>query len=174
MITIKTTTTTSGIPEVKYIGNMHGNEVVSRVLLIGLVDWLCTNRQQPLILLLTATTKLHIMPTMNPDGYAISKKGDKDGVVGRKNHHKIDLNRNFPDQFVKDESKLEKETALVMRWIKSFPFVLSANLHGGSLVANYPFDDTPSGLDVYSKSPDDEGWRAEPSRVTTIFLTNTF
>jgi Zinc carboxypeptidase len=53
----------------------------------------------------------------------------------------------------------EPETLAVMSWIKSNSFQLSANLHGGSLVSNYPFDNTPNGQSVYSKSPDDATFR---------------
>ncbi|KAH9360497.1 hypothetical protein HPB48_008296 [Haemaphysalis longicornis] len=47
-----------------------------------------------------------------------------------------------------------------MEWILALPFVLSANFHGGALVANYPFDDTLDGSQKkYTSSPDDATFR---------------
>ena len=84
--------------------------------------------------------------------------GDIQGVRGRTNSNNFDLNRNFPDQFLTTYSNehQEPETLAVMKWLESIPFVLSANLHGGSLVANFPYDDTKKGYSTYSKSPDDK------------------
>lgn len=42
-----------------------------------------------------------------------------------------------------------------MRWTAQNHFILTANFHGGALVANYPFDSTASGASRYSTSPDD-------------------
>jgi carboxypeptidase D len=51
----------------------------------------------------------------------------------------------------------EPETRNVMQWMQEYPFVLSANLHGGSLVANYPYDDSDTGADgIYTASADDK------------------
>ena len=50
----------------------------------------------------------------------------------------------------------QPEVAHVMQWTAENSFVLSANLHTGSLVVNYPYDDDnnlPSGADA--PSPDD-------------------
>ncbi|CAL8120113.1 unnamed protein product [Orchesella dallaii] len=158
-----------GEPEFKYVGNMHGNEVVGREMLIYLIQYLLESYgKNPEVTHLIDNTRIHIMPSMNPDGYERSVEGDED--VGRENAHHVDLNRNFPDQFDQLLSELdeedsrktsrenldpEPETLAVMRWMKQYPFVLSANLHGGSLVANYPFDDNPEMKVKFSPSPDD-------------------
>ncbi|XP_064870000.1 carboxypeptidase M-like, partial [Oncorhynchus nerka] len=61
----------------------------------------------------------------------------------RFNKNGIDLNRNFPDAFSKKESGMrEMEVRAIMDWLKTESFVLSANLHGGAVVASYPYDNS--------------------------------
>lgn len=149
-----------GEPEFKYIGNMHGNEVVGRELLLNLIEYLCRNYgTDPEVTQLVDTTRIHIMPSMNPDGYEVSQKGDVEGIKGRNNSKNYDLNRNFPDRFKLITDPIQPETLAVMNWSKNYSFVLSANLHGGSLVVNYPFDDNLEDVIGYSKSPDDAVFR---------------
>uniref|UniRef100_A0AAQ4NXP9 Carboxypeptidase D, a n=1 Tax=Gasterosteus aculeatus aculeatus TaxID=481459 RepID=A0AAQ4NXP9_GASAC len=146
-----------GEPEFKYIANMHGNEVVGRELLLNLIEYLCRNYGTDTeVTQLVNNTRIHIMPSMNPDGYEVATEGDVKGYKGRNNSNKLDLNRNFPDQYFTSNETRQPETIAVMNWVKSIPFTLSANLHGGSLVVNYPFDDDKEGLSQYSRSPDDE------------------
>lgn len=62
----------------------------------------------------------------------------------------------------------------MMNWVLSEPFVLSANLHNGALVANYPFDDTPNEIEAENPSPDDKVFRylaktyADVSRIAIL------
>lgn len=147
-------------PEFRYIGNMHGNEVVGRELLLHLAKLLLENYgQDDLITSLVNSTRIHILPSMNPDGYERSREGDCESETGRPNANDKDLNRNFPDRFGQNEDNkdTQPEVAAIMKWSKDYPFVLGANLHGGSLVANYPMDgnrEQQSGQ--YERSSDDE------------------
>lgn len=149
-----------GEPEFKYIGNMHGNEVVGRELLLNLIEYLCRNYgSDPEVTQLVDSTRIHIMPSMNPDGYEVAQEGDISGIQGRNNSNNFDLNRNFPDRFNFITDPRQSETIAVMNWAKSYPFVLSANLHGGSLVVNYPYDDNLEDVIGYSRSSDDDVFR---------------
>lgn len=55
-----------------------------------------------------------------------------------------DLNRNFPDYFKQNNKIVQPETEAVKEWVSKIQFVLSGSLHGGALVASYPFDNTPN------------------------------
>ncbi|KAK6323142.1 carboxypeptidase Z-like [Coregonus clupeaformis] len=182
-------------PEMKYIGNMHGNEVLGRQLLIYLAQYLCSEyllgnqRVQTLI----NTTRIHILPSMNPDGYELAAAEVQDTIdpeneeaqnynswtLGRGNAQNIDLNRNFPDltaivysrrrhrRFRSDHipipdaywfGKVAPEAYAVMKWIRSIPFVLSANFHGGELLVSYPYDLSKHPLEqtMFSPTPDEQ------------------
>lgn len=151
-----------GEPFFKYIGNMHGNEAVGREILINLAQYLLFNYDKdPSIKKMVDSTNIFIMPSMNPDGFEHAEQGNCPGIKGRSNANKIDLNRNFPDQFGGNIGVLQPETKAIIEWIKNNPFVLSANLHGGSVVASYPFDDRPDHPTTgrYSAAPDDNVFR---------------
>merc|ERR1711962_1525281 len=133
-------------------------------MLLYLSDYMCKEYQKGRkeIVDLINSVRIHIMPSMNPDGYENSQYPDCDSVIGRANYNGMDLNRDFPDQFVQRDPDIphQPETDAVIKWLKEIPFVLSANLHGGSLVANYPFDDDKKMVDMYSASPDDDVFKS--------------
>lgn len=66
-------------------------------------------------------------------------------LLYRYNKNGVDLNRNFPDAFDGNNQPRQKEVTAIMNWLNTETFVLSANLHGGAVVASYPYDNSNSG-----------------------------
>merc|ERR1719510_811315 len=151
-----------GKPNVKYVANMHGNEAVGRELMLHLILYLVQNYDSDYyIRWLLDNTRIHIMPSMNPDGFEVASEGTCQGGQGRYNARGFDLNRNFPDYFKQNNKRSQPETEAVKEWISKIQFVLSGNIHGGALVSSYPFDNTPNSifssvLSSPSLTPDDD------------------
>merc|ERR1719322_1439064 len=166
-------------PEMKYVANMHGNEVLGRELLLHLSEHICQSYLEgdKDMKQLVHSTRIHILPSMNPDGWKISTdNGAKDYLIGRNNANNVDLNRDFPDlnQVVYEgaeennhllreanfDHRIQPETESMIKMIMDTPFVLSANMHGGDLVANYPYDESKTDNPTqYTPSPDDMTFR---------------
>ena len=152
-------------PEFKYVGNIHGNEPVGKEVLLHLIEYLLTSYgTNQTITKLINSTRIHIMCSLNPDGFEVARRTRRkyEFNSGRYNKNFADLNRNFPDPFDEGVYPLQKETTAVIEWLKAYPFVLSASLHGGALVVNYPYDNVqlkPVVENVYGMSPDDDVYR---------------
>lgn len=74
----------AGKPEFKYVANMHGNEVVGREMLLLLIQVLLENyAESQCIRTLVDSMRIHIMPSMNPDGFEMSVPGDFEGIQGK-------------------------------------------------------------------------------------------
>ena len=126
-------------PEVKYIANMHGDEIVGRELMVLLIEDLTTRYKSgdEKVINLVNNTEIFIVASMNPDGALNRRRGNADWV---------DLNRDFPDHTTRDDQNTphgrEIETKSIMEWQTKRNFSLSANFHGGAEVVNYPWDTT--------------------------------
>ena len=128
-------------PEFLYSSTMHGDEVTGFYLMLRLCDTLLRSYgTSPNITHLLNSTRIYINPLSNPDG---TYHGGDSTVARawRYNANRVDLNRNYPDPFGTDPlDTLQVENKAMIAYVEQHNFLLSANLHGGSEVMNYPWD----------------------------------
>ena len=87
----------AGEPEFSYVGGLHGNEVVGKEMLLLMIQHLCLSYgKDDLVTRLVNTTRIHIMPVLNMDGYELASEGDCSSNKGRNNARDVDINSNFP------------------------------------------------------------------------------
>jgi len=143
--------TESDEPEFRFMSTIHGDEPVGEENCLNLVNYLTSNYGvDSRVTNLINSMEIWILPCLNPDGFVAITRGNANGV---------DINRDFPDPYTSTNNTTagrQTETGLIMNWTWAHSFTLSANLHGGSLVVNYPWDANPNGQSVYTTCPDDD------------------
>ncbi|XP_053505301.1 carboxypeptidase D, b isoform X2 [Ictalurus furcatus] len=148
-------TNVPGKPRFRYVGNNHGDEVLSRQVLIYLTDYLLSQYgTDPRVTELVDSTDIYILPSVNPDGFEKAVEGDCSGSKeGRENHKQHDITPSFPDQFDPLESAPE-----AFKWFLEKKFVLAGNLQGGSVESSNHFDYSSSHVTpgAYRHTDDDD------------------
>nr|XP_009680579.1 PREDICTED: adipocyte enhancer-binding protein 1 [Struthio camelus australis] len=162
----------TGEPEFRYTAGLHGNEVLGRELLLLLMQFLCKEYQDgnPRVRSLVTETRIHLVPSLNPDGYELAREAGSElgnWALGHWTEEGYDLFENFPDlasplwaaeerklvphkfpnhhitipeHYLVEDATVAVETRAVMAWMEKNPFVLGANLQGGEKLVSYPFD----------------------------------
>ncbi|MBN2519005.1 MAG: zinc carboxypeptidase, partial [Bacteroidales bacterium] len=130
-------------PEFMYSSSIHGDELTGFMLMLKLIDYLLSGYSSNIqVQELINNTEIWINPLANPDGTYFLSESSVSGAK-RYNANNIDLNRNFPDPDDgphPDGNSYQPEVIAMMDFMKDHRFVLSANLHGGAEVINYPWD----------------------------------
>lgn len=130
-----------GAPQFFYSSTMHGDEVTGFYLMLRLIDTLLSgyaNNEE--IRHLVNTVDIFINPLSNPDGTYAGGNNTVNNSM-RYNSRYVDLNRNYPDPFgTSPMYPQQPENTAMINYVSNHHFLLSANLHGGAEVMNYPWD----------------------------------
>ncbi len=133
-------------PAVMLTSSIHGNELAGYKLALWLIDYLLKNyNSNPQVTNLINGSEIWISPLVNPDGTFFGGSATV-AQATRFNSNNLDLNRNFPDPEDgpnPDKAVRQPETAAIMEFYKSKGIVLSAALHTGDELVNYPWDTWP-------------------------------
>lgn len=127
-------------PEFFYSSTIHGDEVTGYVMMLRLIDTLLNSYgTSPEITSLINSTRISINPLANPDGTYWRGNHTVQGSQ-RYNANGTDLNRNYPNPFGPAAKSVPQENQAMIDYLYAHHFLLSANLHGGAEVMNYPWD----------------------------------
>ncbi len=142
-------------PEFYYTGQMHGDEIVTYILLLRLIDYLLSNYQtNDRVANLINNFEIWINPLSNPDGTYASGNNTVSGAT-RYNANSVDLNRNFPSPNDPNPAyQNEPEVQMQINFAQEHNFVISSNFHSGAELVNYPWDSWTSDVKTHA----DHNW----------------
>lgn len=134
-------------PQVYLASSIHGDEQLGFVILLRMIDYLLQHYSDDIqVQNIVDQIDIWICPVENPDGMY----SQSDDVIGgwswggsgsqRANANGVDLNRNFPLVGQPSKDSQEPEVQSIMEFASRHHFTMSATLHGGSEVFNFPWD----------------------------------
>ncbi|MCQ2264978.1 MAG: carboxypeptidase regulatory-like domain-containing protein [Bacteroidales bacterium] len=134
-------------PQFYLASSIHGDEQLGFVLSLRLIDYLLQHYSDDIqVQNIVNQIDVWICPIENPDGMYYRS----DDVIGgwswggsgsqRSNANGFDLNRDFPLIGQPTKDSYEPETQAIMEFAARHHFTMSASLHGGSELLNFPWD----------------------------------
>jgi hypothetical protein len=148
------------VPRFMYTSTIHGDETTGFVLSLRLIYHLISNYGiDDEISSLMDQVEIWICPNENPDGTYTNNNETVSGAT-RSNANGKDLNRNYPvihpSYTFPPETPIQPETQAMIDFMGTRNFVMSANMHGGIELVNYPFDAWVSAEKLHA---DNEWWK---------------
>ncbi len=150
--------TERAVPATMYTSTMHGDETTGFVLSLRLIHHLITNYGvDEEITSLLEQVEVWICPNENPDGTYTNNNATVSGAT-RSNANGKDLNRNYPSPHPGYPNPpvmpIQPETQAMIDFADEMNFTLSANMHGGIELVNYPWDSWLSSQQLHA----DHNW----------------
>ncbi len=143
------------VPQFMYTSTMHGDETAGFVLSLRLIHHLVSNYgEDQAITQLMDNVEIWICPNENPDGTYTNDNSSVSGAT-RGNANGVDLNRNYPNPVNDPWHDQQPETTAMISFTDTMNFIMSANMHGGIELVNFPFDSWTSSQ---NKHADHDWW----------------
>ena len=165
-----------GKPKFLYSSTMHGDEITGMILMLRLINELCTSTDSQIVNLVN-NLDIYILPLTNPDGTYNGGNSTVNSAI-RYNGYNKDLNRNYKDYFEGDHpdgNAYQDETLWTMAFADSLLFTMGGNYHGGAEVMNYPWDP------VYTDHADKDWYEYTCTRYVQVarqtyssYMTDTY
>lgn len=159
-------------PEFFYTGQMHGDELVSSIMLLRLIDYVLENYgSDSLVDELIDNVEIWINPLANPDG--LYHGGNHTVSDARRSlTNGVDQNRNFPSPYSDhpDGEAWAQETIDMMAFAEARNFGMSCNIHSGAEVVNYPWDTWDSSGNLHA---DNDWWELVSYEYANTVFANS-
>jgi hypothetical protein len=151
------------LPTFLIIGNMHGDEVIGYHLAIKFIDHVEKNDVDDNI-------NLIVIPTINPDGFALNTRRTSDYIDMNRDFHKIDDLDSAPETNLSKKyfRKINEEYFNKTNQRHNF----AINYHGGALVVSYPLDSHKNGLNKYSLAENNENDNNMFEKLALTYASN--